>query len=156
MKMVFNPRGRLLFTIVALTILLWQTSADLAAHENSEILTGVDVAGATAKSARAGEDTTVHFALENLSGTDLMLVGARSEVASTGALVLSVPGLPPEDVDVFMILDQESLDFGSSHIRVELRGLQQDLLDGNVTSMELLFRQGIVPLRLDVHDQDIQ
>lgn len=151
MKIVLKPIGLLVLAILIPTILLWQTSSDLAAHESSEILTGVDVAGATAKSARAGEDTTVHFALENFSGRDLMLVGARSEVASTGALVLSVPGQPPEDVDVFMILDEERLDFGSSHIRIELRKLRRDLLDGDVISMELLFRQGIVPLRMDVH-----
>lgn len=80
-----------------------------------------------------------------------MLEDIRSPDAAEGALVVSGgDGAQPAAAGL-LLLDQETLDLGTSHLGAELRGLRRALRDGDIIEFEAVFRTGAAPARAHVH-----
>lgn len=119
--------------------------------ETVEILDGVLVEGAVMSAAEAGGASELRFRLDNASGRTLTLTGAGSPLAESGALVMRMPEDGPTEIDGLTVLDQEVLDLLSSHVWIELRGLEQAVQPGDTVDVELLFDTGAVGAIAHVH-----
>ena len=89
--------------------------------------------------------------IDNASGRKIALLGLRAEIAEGGALTVSAPGAPTRDAQVFVLLDQEMLELGSSHIGAELRGLRRPIRAGEIIPFELIFAVGAVAATAHAH-----
>lgn len=135
----------------ALAIVIMATPLRSPADETSEVLSGVTIEDARAVPAETGGVTRLRFRLDNTSGRTVVLDGIRSPVASEGALVVSGgDGAQPAAAGL-LLLDQETLDLGTSHLGAELRGLRRSLRDGDFIEFEAVFRSGTAPARAHVH-----
>ena len=113
-----------------------------AADETFEPISGVAILDATATTSLVDGTARLRFGLENFSSSDVTLIGVRSENAGSGTVILT-DGSGGQSVALQLLVRQEeSLDLSSSHIRIELRGLNKPLSEGDVMPFELLFRQG--------------
>lgn len=107
--------------------------------------------GRAAEPADAGGATRLRFRVENASGRTVVLEDIRSPDAAEGALVVSGgDGAQPAAAGL-LLLDQETLDLGTSHLGAELRGLRRALRDGDIIEFEAVFRTGAAPARAHVH-----
>lgn len=123
-----------------------------AADEAFEPLSSVTVYDAVVDSAPTGATSRLQMKIENLSSEDVTLIGVRSPMAESGALV--VVGGPEPDAGtslVLLIRQEETLDLQSSHIRLELRGLKSPLTEGDSAPFELVFRHGFALGTAHVH-----
>ena len=108
---------------------------------------GVTVLGATATPAAVGDTSRLQFRLENFSSADLTLVGVTSKMAGVGAIMIT-DGVGGRSVAAqLLIKEDETLDFETSHIWLELRDLREPLKGGDTMPFELIFRSGALPGR---------
>ncbi len=122
-----------------------------AADETFEPISGVTVLGATTTPAAVGDTSRLQFRLENFSSADLTLVGVTSKMAGGGAIMIA-DGVGGRAVAAQLLINQdETLDFETSHIWLELRDLKAPLKDGDTMPFELVFRSGALPGRAHVH-----
>ena len=105
-----------LTAIIAIGTLSLPTLAD----ESFEPISGVTVLSATATPAAVGESTRLQFRLENFSSSDMTLIGVKSEKAGAGAIVVSDGQGGRSDAPQLLIKEEETLDFETSHIWLEL------------------------------------
>lgn len=135
----------------ALAIALVAAPSRSRADETSEVLSGVTIEGARAEPPTPGGATRLRFRVENASGRTVVLEDIRSPDAAEGALVVSGgDGAQPAAAGL-LLLDQETLDLGTSHLGAELRGLRRALRDGDIIEFEAVFRTGAAPARAHVH-----
>lgn len=130
--------------------------ASLAAQEvradgAADSLGGVSVEEVTAAPAEAGGRTRIGFVLDNASRRTVRLTGVESEAAASGALLVAPEGEPPRPAEGFTVLQEETLDLDSSHLRVELRGLRRRLAPGDRIGLVLIFREGRIETVAHVH-----
>ncbi len=136
-----------LVVIIAIGALSPPTSAD----ESFEPISGVSVLNATATPADVGETTRLQFRLENFSSSDMTLIGVKSEKAGSGAIIVSDGEGGRSETPQLLIKEEETLDFETSHIWLELRNLKEPATTGGVMPFELVFRSGALPGRAHVH-----
>lgn len=136
-----------LIAVFAFFALIEPTAGD----ETFEPMSSVTVLGATATPATVGETSRLQFRLENFSSADLTLVGVTSKMAEAGAIVIA-DGVGGRSVAAQLLINEdETLDFETSHIWLELRDLKEPLKDGDTMPFELVFRSGTLPGRAHVH-----
>jgi hypothetical protein len=125
----------------------------LAAHadESFEPVSGVTIDGASVGAADAGGAARLLMRIDNASGRKITLLGLRAEIADSGALTVAPDGAARQDARSFVLLDQETLDLGSSHIGAELRGLRHPIHPGELIEFELIFAVGAVAGAAHVH-----
>lgn len=121
------------------------------ADEAFEPITGVDVTEASATAAKVGGTSRLRFRIENFSGKTVVLTGVASANAETGAMLIKGKSSSAREANELIILPEEALDFKTSHIWLELRGLKKPLRNGDTTEFVLNFRQGTVPGVAHVH-----
>lgn len=144
MKSIFRPS---LIAALAFFVLVEPSSAD----ETFEPMSGVTVLGATASPADVAETSRLQFRLENFSSADLTLVGVTSKMAGAGAITIT-DGVGGQSVAAqLLIKEDETLDFETSHIWLELRDLKEPLKDGDMMPFDLIFRSGVLPGRAHAH-----
>ena len=139
---------------VVFALLLKVAVTPSTADESFEPLSGVTVYDAVVDSAPTGATSRLQMKIENLSSEDITLIGVRSSIAASGALV--VVGGPEPDAEtslVLLIRQEETLDLQSSHIRLELRGLKSPLTKGDSAPFELVFRRGVALGMAHVHSR---
>jgi copper(I)-binding protein len=122
-----------------------------AADESFEPLSGVTIEDASITVARVGETARLSMRIDNASGRKITLLGVRAEIADSGALIVAPPGAAQQDAQSFVLLDQETLDLGSSHIGAELRGLRRPIHPGETVEFELIFAVGAVKAIAHAH-----
>lgn len=135
----------------ALAIALAATPSRPQADETSEVLNGVTIEDARAAPAESGGATRLRFRIENASGRTVALDAIRSPDAEEGVLVVVGDNDAQPAAAGLLLLDQETLDLGTSHLVAELRGLGRPLRDGDFIEFEAVFRAGTAPARAHVH-----
>lgn len=122
------------------------------ADTTAEVLRGVVVQDARATP--TGDGLLLRFSIENTSGRTIVLEDVRAAAAETGSLYVDESGLYRVPAEQLIVLDQETLDLGTSHIGAVLSGFSEDLKSGDVIELELVFRSGIVPVSAHVHEEE--
>jgi len=143
-------KGRYLTLIVAILAFLLSDQSTLA-DESFEPISGVTILSATTTPAAVGETSRLQFRLENFSSADLTLIGVRSELAESGAIMIADGDGGSTVAAQLLVKEEETLDFQTSHIWLELRDLKALLEDGDTMPFELIFRNGVLPGRAHVH-----
>ncbi len=138
-------------TAIAAIFAIGALSLPTFADESFEPISGVDVLNATATLAAVGETSRLRFRLENFSSADMTLIGVRSEKAVSGAIIVSDGEGGRSEAPQLLIKEEETLDFETSHIWLELRELKTTLKNGQSLPFELIFRTGALPGRAHVH-----
>lgn len=128
------------FAITAAAMLA--ATPPLAADESFEPIDGVEVIDATATPTTKGGSSRLEFRLENLSSADVTLIGVTSPLAASGAMMIKTVDGAAGQADQYVIPMEETLDFGTSHIWLELRSLKSALAAGATAPFELRFRRG--------------
>lgn len=123
----------------------------VSADETFEPISGVTVMNATATPGAVGETTRLQFRLDNFSSSDLTLIGVKSVKAGSGAIIVSNGEGGGSAAQQLLIKQEETLDFETSHIWLELRDLKEALEDGALLPFLLVFRSGALPGFAHVH-----
>jgi copper(I)-binding protein len=72
-------------------------------------------------------------------------------MAGAGAIMIT-DGVGGQSVAAqLLIKEDETLDFETSHIWLELRDLKEPLKDGDMMPFDLIFRSGVLPGRAHAH-----
>ena len=138
-------------TAIAAIFAIGALSLPTFADESFEPVSGVTVLNATATPAAVGETSQLRFSLENFSSSDLTLTRVRSKMAGSGAIFVSDGKGGGSVAPQLLIKQEETLDFETSHIWLELRNLKEAATTGGVMPFELVFRTGVLPGRAHVH-----
>ncbi len=101
--------------------------------------------------APTGGISRIRLVIDNFTGQAVTLTGITSKQAETGALVLVFPGRGAQDVRQLTIEHDNELDFGTSHVRAELRGLKTTFKAGDLVEFTLLLNGRAVPAAAHVH-----
>lgn len=145
---------RQLFIGAVIALVLQVPSPWSEADTTTHVLDGVVVEDARATPTRAGERMILRFSVENTSGRTIVLEGVRSEAAEASSLFIVENGFYRRQAGELVLLDQETLDLGTSHIGAALTGLCKDYRIGDVIDFELVFRSGTVAASAHVHEEE--
>ncbi|MFC4670775.1 copper chaperone PCu(A)C [Seohaeicola nanhaiensis] len=104
-----------------------------------------------ASATEEGGSTRLTFRIENATGRTQILDAVRSDDAEEGSLVVIDDGVEAPAAAGLLMLDHETLNLGTSHIRVLLHGLKRPLKEGDVIAFQAVFRDGTVPAQGHVH-----
>lgn len=138
--------------LIALLVFILTQDSRLNANETSEPIWGVSVEDVVATPADTGGTSKLHFRVDNFSGRTIAIIGVRSSLSASGALVMQNPDLErSEDIPVLIVLDQEILNLRSSYIWAELRELKEPIRLGDYISFDLVLRDTEVPVEAHVH-----
>lgn len=121
------------------------------AHVDAEPLNDVLIEAAEATAGAVGGRSIVQFRIDNDSDRDLVLVEVDSPLADTSALVARGPVPGGREVVMLSLPSDDSLDFATDHIGVELRGLRRELKPGETVPLRLVFASEAVDAQVHVH-----
>ncbi len=105
----------------------------------SERTDGVYFEDAVVSAATKGGIAIVQFKITNFGLQHINLQGIRASFAETGKLLSSSQSPSAKSVTGFLILEEETIDFSSSHLRGELHNISQNLVSGDSVEIELEF-----------------
>lgn len=125
----------LLATALAITVV------QAAADETTEQTEGIIVEDAVVTPARRGETAYLYFKVTNIGVERAMLLSVQPEIPSVAQIILTAPEKEPQVITQLLILREETLDFASSHIRVELKDIQTPIEAGSTLKFDLVFRR---------------
>lgn len=104
-----------------------------------------------ASATEEGGSTRLSFRIENATGRTQILDAVRSDDAEVGSLLVIDDGVETPAAAGLLMLDRETLNLGTSHIRVLLHGMMRPLKEGDIVAFEAVFREGTVPAQGHVH-----
>lgn len=123
------------------------------AQETTEHIEGVIVEDAIMHPASLGERSYLCFRIVNLSPNTIILNRVRTSAANAVEILMDVPGPGHRSVSNVPILREETLNLMTSHIRVELNQLTQELLPGTEIEFEIEFQNFVISAVADVYDR---
>lgn len=138
--------------VVLFSISLILTNFALAiADETSETSFGIMVEDAVVEPAGKGETTKLRFKVSNYTTQRIWLSAVRTPISKSATMTMRLDAESFEPINVVHILREETLDLRSSHIRIELNSLRQEVRLGMKVDFELVFNDRVVPATADVH-----
>lgn len=139
-------------TLLAIAIMLSTVlSATVFADETTEMKPGVIVEEAVVGPGKKGEATWLKLKIVNLLRKDIVLQTIHTEMSDITEMKMNVTDNGFEPITGIPILSEETLNLFSSHIRVKLVELKEDLKLGTEMTFELDFGDFKVPAIADVH-----
>jgi hypothetical protein len=100
---------------------------------------GVYVEDAFVTAANKGDTAIVSFKITNFGLRYISLRNISAPFAETGNLLTIDPETGAKTVGDLMILEEETLDFSSSHLRSELYNVSTNLVSGTNVEIEFVF-----------------
>jgi copper(I)-binding protein len=136
--------------LTTVSLFFVQPSTGLA-DETSEVASGIIIEEAVLAPANKGERARLRFKITNLSTRNVTLQGIRAAVAKSAEVKMkhNEEGFKP--VEGFPILREETLNFLSSHIRIELVDLLEDLEPNSKIEFTVIFNHFETSAIADVH-----
>ena len=132
-----------------LSTFLLVTSAN--AHESVQFGADVVISEIAAVAGPVGGHTVVEMYIDNDSSESLYLNKAWSEVAENSIIIARLGHMTAINLESIAIPAGESADFASSHLRIELTGLNQPIDPDDVFSVHLEFMRGKITVPVHVH-----
>jgi len=136
---------------MALIAILFTNITITAADESSETLNGVIVEDAVLEPGKKGDTVRLRFKISNYTNRRLSLTGVQSPVARAAVLTMKLNDEGFKPVDQVHVLQEETLNLQSSHIRIQLLDLRKDIGPGAKVEFELIFNDIVTPAVADVH-----
>lgn len=145
---VLSSAAPVLFSIAVLAV---SFTPKAFGDEITERVDGVYVEDATIVAAKKGENAVIKFKITNFGLANVNLLGIEAEFAGSGELFISIPQKGPQRVSGLAILEEETLDFSTSHLSSELRNLANDLEPGTSVEFKLVFSKFSTTAAAHVH-----
>lgn len=123
----------------------------VGADGSAEPISGLEITDAVVTPARKGGTAIVGFRIDNLSSRSVTLVGVRSEIAGSAAIVVGSAERVGEEATAILIDQNETLDLRSSHLRIELLELAVAIEPGDMVPFELVFADGMARAEAHAH-----
>lgn len=143
-----NLRACFVLTIAMLASVLSNVAqADVPA----EGLWGVQVNELSFSPAAKGDDVRLRVQLENFSGADLRLLEVRAPFSEATSMKMESLDGGLRTARQFSILEDETLDFGTGHIQIQLQNLKRPFSNGEWVEVKFVFDSGVVPALAHVH-----
>ncbi|NNJ74237.1 MAG: copper chaperone PCu(A)C [Anderseniella sp.] len=138
---------RTLVCIFFSTISLPQAIADDVRNDDHT----VSVEAANVPATKAGGTARLQFKIINHGNEPVNLRSVRSDLAKGTRMTIFDPFLGRRAIDDLSVLRDETLDLDTSHIRVELVSLTEDMEPGTTIEFELVFRRFSTTAEAHVH-----
>lgn len=101
--------------------------------------------------APSGGKRKLRFRLTNETAENLTLIGITSQHISDAAILAQTSHSVPVKLSSFPILTEETLDLYSSHLKIELSGLEESFVSGTIVPLTLNLLRGGIPIFSHVH-----
>ena len=121
------------------------------ADEETETYGGIIIENARVETDSKKPKAFLKMKISNLSQSGITLVGIRTENFNQAKILMEQPWKSSIRVDSLTILEEETLDLDTSHIRVELSGLNRAVKAGDIIQFELLFNNQVISAAADIH-----
>ncbi len=131
---IFSKTGLVTAAFFALAYPATAT-ADIISEERD----GVYVEDAFITASKKGGTATLKFKITNFGLRSISLQGIKSKMSETGKIVINVPESGPEPIKNLLILEEETLNLASSHLKGEFYNLTDDLVAGTDMEFTLVF-----------------
>ena len=111
----------------------------------------VSVEAANVPATKVGGTAQLQFKIINHGNESVNLRSVRSDLAQVTRMTISDPFLGRQAIDDLSVLRDETLDLDTSHIKVELINLKEDIKPGTTIEFELVFRRFSTTAEAHVH-----
>lgn len=140
-----------LYVLILSLILFTSISTPSNSDETSEYLDGILVEEATLTLLPKTNRAQLHFTVTNYGRTNVTLKNITSPAATKVSMFFLTPKRKKQLVTDLTILVEETLDLNSSHIIVELSGLNKTLIPGEKIEFSLIFNEFQTSAIADIH-----
>lgn len=145
-------KTRKLLNLFVMALLIFGISIEQSiADRTTERTDDVLIEQASATRAKVGETAFLRFQVSNYTSDTIRLIGVRSPVTRQANLIIVMPDVGAQVVNSLSILEEETLNVASSHIRVELKNVTSRIEAGSDVEFELIFENFITTATAHVH-----
>lgn len=141
----------LILKVPLFIVLIFSLIPITGADETSEQTTGIIVEGAHATIHKERLSAGLEFSVTNMGPRDVTLLGLSSDLAESIEVYFFEDGKRSIISDL-TILQEETLDLASSHIKIELIGIKRKLSSGSTFEFILNFRDFKTTAVAHVHE----
>ena len=129
-----------LIVIATLLVMIFAITVELTvADETTERSDGIIIEDAVITPVKVGETAYLRFKITNFGLRSTTLQSVRSNISSAVKMVMTIPGKGSHIVSDLVILQEETLNLASSHIRVEFQDVNKTIEPGTNIEFELKF-----------------
>jgi len=139
----------LVLSILAGAMIRNSTSANADALPDR--YSGVSITDATVRAGSSGGSSELRFRLVNEGTEPLTLLGVTSGYITESRILARTGHETSEYLGSINIPVEETLDFRSFHIKMELTGLNRNFVPGQIVTLKLAMVHGEIPINAHVH-----